>query len=111
MLFLPTGIFRRAALYCASAILLTASATAQLSLTPEQWRQDLDFLAREIPAAHPHPVDHITRTAFDKQVADLHAQIPKLDESGIRTGFQKIVASLGDPQTKIVWGLKNSSGT
>jgi Flp pilus assembly protein TadD len=105
MLFLP--IFR----YCAAALLLTAPATAQLSLTPEQWREDLAFLARELPARHPHPFAHITKAAFDKQVADLQAQIPKLDESGIRTGFQKIVAGLGDPHTRIVWDLKNSSGT
>jgi tetratricopeptide (TPR) repeat protein len=97
---------RRVGLWCA----LPLAASGQVSLTADQWREDLAFLAKELPARHVQPFAHTSKADFDKQVADLQAQIPKLDESGIRTGFQRLAASLGYADTGIVWDLKNSSG-
>jgi hypothetical protein len=46
------------------------------SLTKEQWRKDLQYLARELPARHENAFHTVTREQFEKAVAELNAAIP-----------------------------------
>jgi hypothetical protein len=75
------------------------------SLTPELWRSDLAYLARELPHKHVNAFARLSRPDFDSQVADLNSRIPSLSEPEIRTGILKLVASIGDAHTNIQsWG-------
>ena len=69
------------------------------SLTREQWRQDLQFLAKELPRRHKNAFHATPREAFDRAIADLDAAIPLLQEHEIIVGMTRIVAMVGDAHT------------
>ena len=69
----------------------------------EKWREDLRFIAEEIPKRHKNAFHHATREKFEKAVADLDKQIPFLDDSQITFGFAKIFAMIGDGHSFINW--------
>src|SRR6266850_1075633 len=72
-----------------------------LQLTAQQWQQDLQFLARELPARHKNAFHTVSREQFEKSVADLSAQIPNLQPHEIVVGFMRIVASVSDAHTEL----------
>jgi hypothetical protein len=75
------------------------------SLTVEQWRSDLAYLVKELPARHNNAFTRVTRADFEKQAADLHSRIPNLSDMEIRAGILKLVAAIGDGHTNIQsWG-------
>jgi hypothetical protein len=69
------------------------------SLTAQQWRADLAFLARTLPARHPKPFMKVTREQWLAAVARLDARIPSLAPDEIAVGFASLVALLGDAHT------------
>jgi hypothetical protein len=71
------------------------------TLTKEQWRQDLRFLAKELPQRHKNAFHTVSRAAFEKAVADLDAAIPSLQDYEIIIGMQRIVAMIGDAHTDL----------
>jgi hypothetical protein len=70
-------------------------------LTKEQWRQDLQYLAKELPRRHENAFHAVTKQQFERAVAELDAAIPSLQEHEIRIGFQRIVAMIGDAHTAL----------
>jgi hypothetical protein len=77
--------------------------------TAEQWRADLAYLAKELPARHIKPFALISKADFEAQVKDLDARIPNLSFGATEAGLLKIVASLGDGHTTIQsWGRRNA---
>lgn len=48
------------------------------TLTAEQWRSDLRFLAQAIRERHPHPFHEMSEKAFEQAVERLDARIPEL---------------------------------
>jgi len=87
----------------ASSVLLRSYTTpsADLQLTPQQWREDLRFLARELPKKHKNAFHFISRERFDAEVADLDGKLEKLDADQILVGMQRIAASIGDGHTGV----------
>jgi hypothetical protein len=75
----------------------------RLSLSKAAWREDLQFLAREIPKRHKNAFHTITREQFARAVAELDAQIPKLDDDRIVLGLSRIAAMIGDGHTRLNW--------
>jgi hypothetical protein len=75
----------------------------RLSLIKAEWREDLQFLAREIPKRHKNAFHTITREQFNSAVAELDAQIPKLDDAQIALGLSRIAAMIGDGHTRVNW--------
>lgn len=69
----------------------------------EKWREDLRFVAEEIPKNHKNAFHKISREQFEREVADLDQQIPKLDDTAIIFGFAKLFASVGDGHTLLYW--------
>ena len=67
----------------------------------EAWRQDLRFLATEIPARHKNAFHAITRDQFEKSVAELSLQIPNLNKDQIVVALMRITASIGDGHTHV----------
>jgi len=73
----------------------------QLQLTPQQWQQDLQYLAKELPRRHKNAFHTVSREQFEKSVADLAARIPNLQPHEITVGLMRIVASVGDAHTEL----------
>ena len=88
------------------AVLLTlaASACAQsegLSLSHEQWHQDLAFLARELPKRHANAFHFISHERFEAEVAQLNSKLDRLNSDEIYVGMDRIVNLIGDGHTYI----------
>lgn len=76
-----------------------AAKTLGDTLTKEQWRQDLKYLAKELPRRHKNAFHTVSREAFERAVAELDVIIPSLQESEIIVRLQQIVAMVGDAHT------------
>ena len=74
-----------------------------LALGKEKWREDLRFLASELPKKHKNAFHRISQAQFDKMVADLDSRIPSLTDEEIVMGMARIAASIGDGHTGLGW--------
>ena len=83
---------------------LAASGCAQsegLSLSHEQWHQDLAFLARELPKRHANAFHFISRERFEAEVDQLNGKLDRLNSDEIYVGMNRIVNLIGDGHTYI----------
>jgi hypothetical protein len=71
----------------------------RLDLSAEQWREDLKYLARTLPARHANVYHFTPKERFHAAVADLDGQIEHLNSDAVWTGIGKIVALVGDAHT------------
>lgn len=76
--------------------------TVAANLTAEQWREDLRFLATELPKRHKNLFHTMTRQQFEKAVGDLDAKIPSLTQFQIAMELARIVALVGDGHTRLI---------
>ncbi|RIA10216.1 tetratricopeptide repeat protein [Flavobacteriaceae bacterium MAR_2010_72] len=67
-------------------------ATAQSTLTAQQWQDDLKFLQETVHSDYPFLFKKTTAEEFDSAVAQLKKDIPKLEDHEIVVGFSKIIA-------------------
>ena len=74
----------------------------RLDLTPAQWREDLRFLAAELPKRHANAFFHISRRQFESEIADLDRRIARLNGDEVFVGLQRIMKSIGDGHTGMV---------
>jgi hypothetical protein len=93
-----------AAVWCFS--ILVFSSFAQTSGLPEKteaekWREDLRFMAAEMPKFHKNLFHTITRDQFDTAVNRLYERIPLLARHQIVVEMARIVAMIGDGHTNI----------
>jgi tetratricopeptide (TPR) repeat protein len=70
-------------------------------LTDQQWREDIDFLAKTVAEKHRHPFDLLSRADFDKAVAALRDRIPALADHEVVVGMIKLVAMLRDGHSRL----------
>ena len=102
----------RAIIFIASSILFACFAvgfpdsskkTASFlnEVTLEQWIQDLDFLATELPKRHKNLFHNISENEFQAQVKELKTKLPSMALDEILVGFMKIIASVGDSHTTL----------
>lgn len=68
-------------------------------LTVEKWREDLRFLAAELPKRHKNAYHTMTHEQFEKAVKDLDAKIPNLTKNQIEMELAKIVSMVQDGHT------------
>jgi hypothetical protein len=73
----------------------------KLSLTAEQWREDLRYLAKELPKRHKNAFHTVTKEQFERAVAELDAAIPSLQEYKILVGLRRIIAMVADAHTAL----------
>ena len=74
---------------------------AGLSLSKEQWRQDLTFLAAELPKRHANAFHFISRERFEAEVAELDGKLDRLNTDEIYVGMDRIANLIGDGHTYI----------
>lgn len=75
----------------------TATATTRV----EKWRQDLRYLARELPRHHKNAFHSIARREFARAVNELDRALPSLQDHEIIVGFRRLLALIGDGHTNI----------
>lgn len=66
-----------------------------------RWRQDLAYLAKELPRLHLDPFRTTPKATFDALVSNLDARIPKLSDSAVTVELMRIVSSLKDGHTRM----------
>ncbi len=72
-----------------------------LDLSAAAWREDLRFLAAELPRRHKNAFHAITREQFARAVADLDRRIPALTAQQIVAGLLRLTAMIGDGHTDL----------
>ncbi len=65
------------------------------------WRGDLAYLARELPARHVDAFAHVDEVTWRREVAALDAALPTLDDAQIEAGLVRLVARIGDGHTRL----------
>ncbi len=93
-----------ALLFCASPLVAQNSNHAGSPLSKaeiEQWRQDLSYLAAEMPRRHQNLFHAMTREQFESAVKRLDARIPGLARHQIIVELGHIVAMVKDGHTGI----------
>jgi hypothetical protein len=78
--------------------------SAVLKQSKEKWREDLRFLAAELPKKHKNAFHRISREQFEKLVADLDARLPALSDEEIILELSRLVSRIGDGHTGLSWG-------
>ncbi|HYJ90778.1 MAG TPA: hypothetical protein VEV84_05695 [Pyrinomonadaceae bacterium] len=77
---------------------------AAVSQSKEKWREDLQYLATELPKRHKNAFNLISKQQWDQMVAELDARIPSLSDEQIILGMAHIVTRIGDGHTGLGWG-------
>ena len=68
-------------------------------ISSDAWREDLRYLARELPSQHANAFHSVSRETFDAEVARLDAVISSLNGDEVLVGFMRVVALIGDGHT------------
>ena len=84
-------------------VLLSSCATqnATTDLTSEAWRDDLRYLARELPTRHVNAFHTISRESFAVEVARLDAAIPHMNGDEVIVALMRLTALIGDGHTHL----------
>jgi len=72
-----------------------------MSLSPERWRQDLAFLAAELPRRHKNAFHAVSHETFAAAVAELDARIPGLEGHEVVVEMLRLSAIVGDLHTML----------
>ncbi|MBI5764111.1 MAG: hypothetical protein HZA51_11355 [Planctomycetes bacterium] len=66
----------------------------------DAWREDIDYLARELPRRHKNAFFKCTRADFETAAAKLRDEIPRLANHEIVVGILRLIAMVGDGHTQ-----------
>ena len=78
-----------------------ASRNTTTEITSDAWREDLHYLAQELPGRHVNAFHSISRESFAGEIARLDGDIPNLNGDEVLAGFMRIVALIGDGHTHL----------
>jgi hypothetical protein len=65
------------------------------------WRNDLEYLEKELPKNHINLYFKLSEKEFENQIKNLKRNVPKLNDDQIMVELMKIVSSIGDEHTSI----------
>jgi hypothetical protein len=91
----------------AAASIVSAQNTTELS-REEKWREDLKFLAVELPKRHKNLFFKITREQFDREIAKISEAVPKLTDSEIKLALWRLAAVIGDAHTRVQYSKEKT---
>lgn len=81
----------------------------KLSLTPQQWRQDLAQFATELPKRHPDAFANTPKDKFEAAVAELNGKIEQLNSDEIYVGLDQLANLIGDAHTYVEFPRDNAN--
>ena len=90
------------------ALPLSAS-EGSLSLTPQQWRDDLAFLTRELPKRHPDPFAYTPKDKFEAAATELDGKIDHLNADQVYIGLDHLANLIGDAHTYVEFPDDNAN--
>ena len=90
------------------ALPITASED-KLSLTPQQWRDDLSDFARELTKKHPAAFANTSKDKFEAAVAELNGKIDHLNSDEIYIGLDHLANLIGDAHTYVKFPNDNAN--
>jgi hypothetical protein len=70
-----------------------------LALTAQQWREDIDYFARELPARHADAFAQYPRQQFQAEIAALRASVDTLTADQVYVRLDAIANRVGDGHT------------
>lgn len=73
-----------------------------VSLSADQWQEDLDYLARELPRRHVRSFGRTSQADWNRAVEGLRDDIPKLRSDRVVIELGRLVALIGDGHTELV---------
>ena len=88
-------------LLCFSSLALRAQSIN--SSRDEQWRQDINYYAEELPKLHKNLFFRLPKADFEREVELIRASVPKLEDDQIILRLVKLTASAGDGHTQLYW--------
>ena len=121
--FPTTALLRKARATALAAVALSlgtftvgtpapAVAGQAATLTPSQWREDLEFTMQKIQDVHPALYRRVKRDSLEEAVEKLDRTIPELNDDQMVVGLMRLVSKIRDAQTMIApWGSKLAGGT
>lgn len=74
----------------------------RLDLTPAQWREDLDTLARELPKRHANAFFYLKKPDFEARAAALRRKLGSMNGDEAFAGFERIAGAIGDGHTRVI---------
>ncbi len=86
----------RLLLFCFCSFLPSVAQTAVPHLSAEEWRDDLHYLAQEMPKQHKSLFHTMTQPQFQKALQALDADIPRLNDDEIVVRLAQIGAKVQD---------------
>lgn len=92
---------RAARRLCALAIALACALAAQSSDRDQLFRDDLQYLATQLPSHHINPFHQISAAQFYAEVEALNGDIPLIGDTEIMVRMAEIVASIGESHTSL----------
>ena len=92
-------MLERHAISCALLFAISLNVSAQMS--PEKWRADVDYIARELPKRHKNAFHHSTREQFNAAVAALRERAATANDDEMLVGLQQLTAMIGDGHTRV----------
>jgi tetratricopeptide (TPR) repeat protein len=81
--------------------ILAASVTVCGASRTDEWREDLQYLAKELPLKHPNAFHAVSRDDFQSAVTKLDKQIPDMTRNQILVSLMRIVSMIGDGHTSL----------
>jgi hypothetical protein len=72
------------------------------TLTKDQWREDVQYFARELAKRHKNAFHTLPKADYDRTVASLEADLPSLTYQQIVVRMLQITAAVGDGHTKLL---------
>jgi hypothetical protein len=70
-------------------------------MNADAWREDLHFLAEELPKQHVNLFHTMTRASFETAVAELDERIPALARHQVMVELARLVALIGDGHSRL----------
>ncbi len=74
-----------------------------LELSAEQWREDVQFFARELPKRHANAFHHVSKERFDAELADLDRRLGRLNGDEVYFALDRIANLIGDGHTFVAF--------
>jgi len=66
-----------------------------------RWNEDLDFLARDMPAYHANLFHSISRQQFDSSLTSIRTRLPSLTRDEVIVELERLAAMIGDGHSNV----------
>ncbi|MBI2678306.1 MAG: hypothetical protein HYX28_05960 [Candidatus Koribacter versatilis] len=92
-------------------VLLGISVLSQGQAKPSSaWKQDLDYVVRQLVETHPNLYRRISKKDFDASVEKLRRDLPSLSDDEIAVRLMQLVASVRDEHTSLYPAAGSAEG-